>query len=106
MATACQSARVDTLTWSFITKFLPNFIYGLLSSKYCIYLNIDMSLYMRRDARTHVFKSIGNVRFNAQLQRLACSKSIYDTFQSVNNTGTDQTAQMRRLVCFFVVRKP
>ena len=29
MATACLFACVDTLTWSFITHFLPNFIYNL-----------------------------------------------------------------------------
>ena len=28
------------------------------------------------------------------------------TFQKVNNIGADQSAQMRRLVCTFVVRKP
>ena len=30
----------------------------------------------------------------------------YDTFEKANNKGADQTAQMRRLVCAFVVRKP
>ena len=34
MAATCSIARVDTLTWSFITQFIPNFIYGLLSSNY------------------------------------------------------------------------
>ena len=29
----------------------------------------------------------------------------YFTFQIANNKGADQTAQMRRLVCAFVVRK-
>ena len=29
----------------------------------------------------------------------------YDTFQNANNKGADQTAQMRRLVYAFVVRK-
>ena len=38
--------------------------------------------------------------------KFASSKSIYNTFQKVNNKGTDQTAQMRRLVWAFVVRKP
>ena len=47
-----------------------------------------------------------------QLQRLArnwnfvCSKFRYITFQKANDTGADQTARMRRLVCAFVVRKP
>ena len=36
----------------------------------------------------------------------ARSKSRYDTFHKVNNIGADQTAQMRRLVCACVVRKP
>ena len=35
MSTACQFASVDTLTLSFITQFLPNFIYGLISSINC-----------------------------------------------------------------------
>ena len=34
MDAAFQFARTDTLTWSFITQFFPNFIYGLLSSNY------------------------------------------------------------------------
>ena len=29
----------------------------------------------------------------------------YDTYQKVNNKGADQSVQMRRLVCAFVVRK-
>ena len=36
----------------------------------------------------------------------ACIKYTYDTFQRANNKGADQTSQMFRLVCFFVVRKP
>ena len=46
------------------------------------------------------------------LQRLvgilifASSRSIYDTFQSANSKGTDQTARMHRLVCTFVLCKP
>ena len=35
-----------------------------------------------------------------------CYKFRYDTFQKANNKGAYQTAQMRRLVCTFVVRKP
>ena len=35
-----------------------------------------------------------------------CSTFTYDNFQNVNNKGADQTAQMRRLVCACVVRKP
>ena len=31
---------------------------------------------------------------------------IYDTFQSANNKGADQSVQMGRLVCAFVVCKP
>ena len=47
----------------------------------------------------------------AQLQLLenynfTCSKVIYDTFQKANNKGADQTVQMRRVVCSFVVPKP
>ena len=34
MDAAFQFARTNTLTWSFITQFFPNFIYGLLSSNY------------------------------------------------------------------------
>ena len=34
MDAAFQFACTDILTWSFITQFLPNFIYGLLSSNY------------------------------------------------------------------------
>ena len=46
-----------------------------------------------------------------QLQRLArkfaCSKFRYDdTFQKAKNKGTDQSAQMHRLVCTFVFCKP
>ena len=47
-----------------------------------------------------------------QLQRLGknwnftCSKFTYDTFQKANNKGADQTAQMRWLVCIYVVCKP
>ena len=55
---------------------------------------------------------------SSQLQRLArklkfnyfaCSKFRYennDTFQKANNKDADQSAQMCRLVCAFVVRKP
>ena len=39
MATACHFALVDTLTKSFITQFLPNFIYEL-SPNYCSFLNM------------------------------------------------------------------
>ena len=35
-----------------------------------------------------------------------CVKFRYDTFQKTNNKGADQAAQMRRLVCAFVVHKP
>ena len=35
-----------------------------------------------------------------------CSKFTYDTFHKANNKGADQTAQMCRLVCSCVVRKP
>ena len=45
MAAPCQFAHVDTLTWSFITQFLPNFIYGLLSWNYCSCLNIGFVLW-------------------------------------------------------------
>ena len=38
----------------------------------------------------------------AQLLKLS-SRSRYDTFQSANNKGTDQTAKKHRLVCPFVV---
>ena len=47
-----------------------------------------------------------------QLQRLArisnftCSVFRDDTFQNANNKGADQSAQMCRLVCAFVVCKP
>ena len=44
-----------------------------------------------------------------QLHRLsrnfACSKPGYDNFQKAINTGADQTAQVRRLVCACVIRK-
>ena len=33
-------------------------------------------------------------------------KIRYDTFQKANNKGADQSVQMRRLVCAFVVHKP
>ena len=36
----------------------------------------------------------------------SCSKFTYGTFQKANNKSADQTAQMRRLVCACVVRKP
>ena len=39
MTTVCHFARVDILNWSFITQFLPNFIYGLFSTNYCSCLN-------------------------------------------------------------------
>ena len=48
---------------------------------------------------------------STQLQRLvkkwnfACSKCRYDIFQKFNNKCVDQAAQMRKLVCAFVVRK-
>ena len=35
-----------------------------------------------------------------------CRKIKYGTFQKTNNKGADQTAQMRRLICACVVRKP
>ena len=31
---------------------------------------------------------------------------MYDTSQEVNNKGADQFAQMRRMVCTFVIHKP
>ena len=34
------------------------------------------------------------------------SKFRYDTSQQAKNKGADRTAQMRRLVCAFVVRNP
>ena len=40
MAATYQFTLVDTLTESFITQFLPNFVYGLLSSNYCSCLNM------------------------------------------------------------------
>ena len=40
MAATCQFVRVDTLTKLLITQFLPNFIYGLVSSNYCSCLNM------------------------------------------------------------------
>ena len=49
---------------------------------------------------------------SAQPQRLARklkfarSKFRYDAFKKVNNNCADQSAQMRRLVCAFVVRQP
>ena len=39
-------------------------------------------------------------------ENFACTKFRYDTFQYANNKGADQSKQMRRLVCTFVVRKP
>ena len=36
----------------------------------------------------------------------AWSKTIYDTFQSANNKGADQTARMRRLVCTLLLTNP
>ena len=35
-----------------------------------------------------------------------CGKFRYDTFQKANDKDADQAAQMRRLVCNFVVNKP
>ena len=43
MTTACHFALVDTLTWSFITRFLPNFMYRLHSSNYCPNSNMGLS---------------------------------------------------------------
>ena len=43
MAATYQFVRVDTLTKSLITQFLPNFIYGLVSSNYCSCLNMGLS---------------------------------------------------------------
>ena len=40
MVATFEFALVDTLTWSFIPRFLPNFINGLLSSNYCSCLNM------------------------------------------------------------------
>ena len=62
-------------------------------------------------ARKPVFLVFDKASFKSpQLQRLAkkwnftCSKITYDSFQKVNNKGTDQTAGMCRLAC--VVHKP
>ena len=53
----------------------------------------------------------GKTNWPAQLQRLArvswnfgFRKFRYHTTQAANNKGADQTAQMRRLICAFVVR--
>ena len=39
------------------------------------------------------------------IKKLTCSKFNYDSFQTANNKGTDQTARMCRLVCACVVHK-
>ena len=46
MSAACQFERLDTLTWSFIIQFLPNFIDGLLSSNYCSCLIMGFVLWI------------------------------------------------------------
>ena len=48
------------------------------------------------------FKSVSSV----ENRNFTCSKLRYCTLQNPNNKGADQTAQMRRLVCTCVVRKP
>ena len=46
----------------------------------------------------------GKVSWASRNTQKVC-KSRYNTFQNANNKGADQTAQMRRLVCVFVVCK-
>ena len=52
-----------------------------------------------------VRKSVFGVSDQVMLQP-ANSARIYNTFQQANNKGADQTAQMCRLVCTFVVSNP
>ena len=44
MAATCHFALADTLTWSFFTRCLSNFIYGLLTLKYCLCPNMGFCL--------------------------------------------------------------
>ena len=67
-----------------------------------------MVLYMGLDVTKPVFRVSENQ--SVHLQRLASKLEILiveslDTIQEVNKKGADQTAQMRSLVCAFVVRK-
>ena len=39
-------------------------------------------------------------------RNFAHNKLRYGAVQIANNTGADQTARLRRLVCAFVIRKP
>ena len=49
-----------------------------------------------------------HLSYRDQLEKwkLTSTKFSYDTFQRVNNKGTDQSAQMHRLICIFVVTNP
>ena len=59
MATVCLFVCVDTLTWSFITQFIPYFIYGLLFikilfiSEYGFYQMNDYQACNQRDIPFH-----------------------------------------------------
>ena len=59
---------------------------------------------MSHDKMSKVFNSLKHFSLVANSR----GKFTYGTctFQKANNTGADQTARMRRLVCACVVRKP
>ena len=61
----------------------------------------------------HLYTGLENLYFGfPQLQKLArklkltCFKSGYDTSQTANINGADQSERIRRLVCAAVVHKP
>ena len=51
-------------------------------------------------------KLVCSARDRLEYGNFACNKAGYYTFQIENNKGADQSAQMRRLVCTFIVRTP
>ena len=53
--------------------------------------------------RNPVFGICDQVRLKPARSGTVTSKQRYYTIQAKNNKGSDQTAQMRRLICAFVV---
>ena len=81
MATTYHFALVDTLTWSFMTRFLPNFIYGLHSSNFllCPQRNfgrhIVIALSVRQSVRVSVplrVRCISPIFFEVGIPNLVC----------------------------------
>ena len=55
-------------------------------------------------ARKPVFGVSDKASFKPVSSATEITKFTYDTFQKVNIKGADQSGQMHRLVCAFVVR--